>query len=243
MTSVVNSSTRPRWLVPTALLLLSFVPVAAGADRVAGLAAGAAITPGNARFFAAPVPVVVHIIAASLYCVLAPFQFVPGFRRRRPGWHRIAGRLLIPCGLAVGLAGLWMALFYPNAPGDGELLRGFRLVFGSAMVVSLVLGFAAIRRRDIARHRAWMIRGYAIALGAGTQVLTDVPWLLIVGKPEGLSRALLMAAGWVINIAVAESIIRKRITPSGSARPSRQLAQAASSPTAQTSAGLNTFTP
>jgi hypothetical protein len=82
-----------------------------------------------------------------------------------------------------------------------------------AMVVSLVLGFAAIRRRDIARHRAWMIRGYAIALGAGTQVLTNVPWLLFVRKPEGLSRALLMAAGWVINVGVAEWIIRRRITP------------------------------
>ncbi len=103
-----------------------------------------------------------------------------------------------------------MALFYPDAPGDGELLRGFRLVFGTAMVVSLVLGFAAIRRRDIARHRAWMIRGYAIALGAGTQVLTNVPWLLFVGKPEGLSRALLMAAGWLINVGVAEWIIRRR---------------------------------
>jgi hypothetical protein len=140
------------------------------------------------------------------------FQFVAGFRRRRPGWHRAAGRLLVPCGLAAGLAGLWMALFYPDAPGDGELLRGFRLVFGTAMVVSLVLGFAAIRR-DIARHRAWMIRGYAIALGAGTQVLTNVPWLLFVGKPEGLSRALLLAAGWVINVGVAEWIIRRRITP------------------------------
>jgi hypothetical protein len=227
MTSVANSPTRSQWLVPTALILLSVVPVAAGADRVVGLAAGAAITPGNARFFAAPVPVVVHIITASLYCLLAPLQFVPGFRGRKPGWHRAAGRLLVPCGVVAGLAGLWMAVFYPNAPGDGELLRGLRLVFGSAMVVCLVLGFAAIRRRDVARHRAWMIRGYAIAQGSGTQLLTSVSWLLLVGKPEGLSRALLMGAGWVINVAVAERIIRRRITPSGSARPGRQLAQAA----------------
>ena len=55
-----------------------------------------------------------------------------------------------------------MTLFYPRPAGDGELLTGMRLVFGSAMVASIVLGFAAVRRRDIARHRAWMIRGYAI---------------------------------------------------------------------------------
>jgi hypothetical protein len=77
--------------VAAALILLSVVPVTAGAMRVAGLAGGAAMTRDNARFYAAPVPVVVHIISASLYCLLCPFQFVPGFRRRRPGWHRAAG--------------------------------------------------------------------------------------------------------------------------------------------------------
>ena len=47
-----------------------------------------------------------------------------------------------------------MTLFYPWPKGDGELLYGLRLLFGSAMVVSIVLGFAAIRRRDVPRHRA-----------------------------------------------------------------------------------------
>ena len=48
-----------------------------------------------------------------------------------------------------------------------------RLVVASAMAVCVVLGFAAIRRRDIAAHRAWMIRAYALALGAGTQAFTE----------------------------------------------------------------------
>jgi hypothetical protein len=214
MASTVNSRSRPRWLAPASLILISIVPVTAGAVLLATLARGAHITHANARFFASPVPVVVHIITASLYCVLGSFQFVPGFRRRRPGWHRAAGRLLIPCGLAAALAGLWMTLWYPLAPGDVELLRGVRLVFGWAMVVSLILGFTAIRRRDIARHRAWMIRGYAIAQGAGTQVIVSVPWLIVTGKSaEGLSKVLMMAVAWMINIALAERIIRRRMTP------------------------------
>jgi hypothetical protein len=224
MTSVVSSG-RSRWLAPTALILLSVVPVTAGAVLVATLARGAHSTPDNARFFAEPVPVVIHIITASLYCVLGPLQFVPGFRRRRPGWHRAAGRLLVPCGINAALAGLWMTLFYPLAPGDDELLRGVRLVFGSAMAVSLVLGYAAIRRRDVARHRAWMIRGYAIAQGAGTQVVVSVPWLALTGKSaEGLSKTLLMAAAWMINIGVAEWIIRRRIIPKRLTAPARAAA-------------------
>ena len=114
-------------------------------------------------------------MSAGVYAILGAFQFATGFRRRRPGWHRAAGRLLVPCGLLVGLSALWMTLFYPRADGTGDLLYAFRLLFGSAMVVSIVLGFAAIRRRDVIRHRAWMMRGYAIGLGAGTQVLTLLP--------------------------------------------------------------------
>jgi hypothetical protein len=54
-----------------------------------------------------------------------------------------------------------------------------------------------------------MIRGYAIGQGAGTQAFTHLPWILLLGTPGELPRAVLMAAGWVINIAVAEWIIRR----------------------------------
>jgi uncharacterized membrane protein len=168
------------------------------------------ITPENARFFADPVPVVIHIISASLFSVLGAFQFAPRFRRRRPGWHRMAGRLLILCGLAAGLSGLWMTQFYPLHPHlQNNLLYGFRILFGSAMLVSIVMGLVTVLRRDFSQHRAWMVRGYAIGQGAGTQVVTLGLWVLIFGMPDGLTRALLMGAGWVINIVVAEWIIRR----------------------------------
>jgi uncharacterized membrane protein len=198
------------WLVPTALLLLSAIPIAAGAFRLTELAGGAEITPANARYFASPLPIVVHIICVSVYSILGAFQFASGFRRRWPGWHRAAGRLLVVCGLLVGLTALWMTLFYARKEGTGDLLYAFRLLFGSAMVASIVLGFAAIRRGDVVRHRAWMMRAYAIGLGAGTQVLTLLAGELIAGPPSELSGDLLNGAAWVINLAVAEWIIRRR---------------------------------
>ena len=123
------------------------------------------------------------------------------------------GRLLVGCGVLVGLSGLWLTLLYTRADGTGHLLYAARLVFGSAMVVSIVLGFAAILRRDVNRHRAWMARGYAIGLGAGTQVLTLTVGEVILGPPTELSRALLMGAAWVINLAVAEWVLRVRAAP------------------------------
>jgi hypothetical protein len=194
--------------VPAGLLLLGLLPLVFGALRLTQLAGGPAIMPPNARVAAAPL--VLHIVGGSVLAVLGAFQFAAGFRRRHPRWHRLAGRLVVVAGLLAGLSGVWMTLFYPAQPGTGTLLYVLRLVVGSAMVASIVLGFAAIRRGDVARHRAWITRGYAIGLGAGTQMLTEMVGVMIAGPPSELGGDLLKGAGWVINIAVAERVLRKR---------------------------------
>jgi uncharacterized membrane protein len=217
-------STRSDWLIPGGLVALSLVPAIAGTVRLAQLAGGAEITPENARFFAAPLPVVLHIPAVVVYSILGAFHFSPGFRRRHRSWHRAAGRILAVCGLVAALSGLWMAHVYPWPAGDGEVVYVERLVFGTAMVLSIFLGLYAIKRRDFASHGAWMIRAYAIGLGAGTQVLTHLPWFLLMeGKPGELPRAVMMGAGWVINVVVAEWIIRSQ-SRAGLARSPRDRA-------------------
>ena len=193
------------WLIPIGLILLALVPVAAGAMRLTGLVVGAEVTEANARFFDSPVPVIAHIIGATVYCVLGAFQFVPQLRRRR--WHRMAGRILVPAGLVAALSGMWMAVFYPRP----ELDMIVRLGFGGAMALCIVLGLRAILRRQVASHRAWMIRGYAIGIGAGTQVFTALAWALLTGgaTPDPTTMVALMAAAWLINLAVAEAVIRR----------------------------------
>ena len=202
------------WLI-IGLILLSAIPLAGGAFRLNQLASGAEITPDNARFFASPLPVVLHIVGAGIYALLGAFQFVSRLWRRGTGWHRNVGRwLLVPCGLIVGLSGVWMTLFYPgtnSTDGIGALLLyALRLLFGLGMVFSIVYGFIAIRRGDMIRHRAWMTRAYAIGLGAGTQVLTGLIGELTIGTPNELENALLMGAAWVINVLVAEWAIRRK---------------------------------
>jgi uncharacterized membrane protein len=201
------------WRVPAAFIALCAIPLIAGAVRLVTLAVGTEVTPENARFFAAPLPVVLHIVAAALYIVLGAFQFVPGFRRRKPGWHRRAGRVAGGAGLVAALSALWMTHFYALPAHDGVLLYWFRLLFGWLMAASIVLGVAAIRRREVARHRAWMMRGYALGLGAGTQVLMLGIGEVILGPPGEFARALLMGAAWAINLALAEWIIRRPTAP------------------------------
>ena len=213
-----------KWIV-AGLILLSAIPIASGAFRLSQLAGGAEITPANARFFASPAPVVLHIISVTVYALLGAFQFVPGLRRRRHRWHRTAGWIVLPSGLIAALSGLWMTLFYRMPAHDGALVYGLRLLFGSGMLVSLFCGVVALRRRAFVQHGNWMLRAYAIGMGAGTQVLTGMVAAAFADPPTQLSRALLMGAGWAINLALAEWIIRRR-----PARPARTAATVVSLP-------------
>ena len=205
----MTARTASAWRVPAALVILILFPLVAGSLRLIELAGGPHLLPDNPRIDAVPAPVVVHIVCAVLYAVLGAFQFSASLRRRHPRWHRMAGRVLVVLGLAVAFSALWMTLFYPRHPGTGELAYLFRLAFGSGMAVCIVLGFTAIRAGDVARHRAWMTRAYALALGAGTQVITQGIGQAVFGVNE-LTTDLGLGAGWAINLAVAEYVIRRR---------------------------------
>jgi hypothetical protein len=203
---IAMTRSRRSLLVAALLLVLSIVPTAAGIARLAGLMTGEP-SAENARFFAAPLPVTLHILAVVPFSLLGALQFVPALRRH--GWHRTAGVLLVPCGLVAALTGLWMTQFYPWPEGDGEALYVLRLVVGLAMTVSIARGVLSLRYRDYTAHGNWMMRGYALGMGAGTQVVTHLPWFVLVGTPGERARFVLMALGWVINLAVAEHVIRR----------------------------------
>ncbi|WP_454043841.1 DUF2306 domain-containing protein [Cellulosimicrobium sp. Marseille-Q8652] len=206
-----RGSSRKKWLVAAGLVALALVPSLAGGVRLGEIASGAPETPANARFLQVPLPVVLHIIAAVVYAVLGAFQLLPGLRRRHLAWHRVAGRyVLVPAGLVVAASGLWMTAFYDVPPVDDGPLTVSRYVVGIAMLASLVLGVRAILRRDVLAHGAWMIRAYALALGAGTQVLTSAPFVVLFGEPDAFWRTVQMDAGWLINVVVAEWVIARR---------------------------------
>jgi uncharacterized membrane protein len=207
--------------IPAGLVALSTIPVVAGSLRLLQLAGGPAVLPADHRFADFPLPLVIHILGATTYALVGAFQFVPRLRRRHLTWHRRAGRVLVVAGLLVAGSALWMTLLYSAKPGTGDLLYVLRLAFGSAMVACVVLGFTAVRRHDIPAHRAWMIRAYAIALAAGTQAFTEGVSQAAFGTGE-LRGDLAKGAGWVINLVVAEWVIRRPASLTSRGRWSRR---------------------
>jgi uncharacterized membrane protein len=209
MTTIASTARRGRprsWPTPAGLVVLSAIPLTAGALRLVQLAGGPAVMPADDRFAGFPVALVSHIVGAAVFALIGAFQFVPRLRRR--SWHRRAGRVVAVAGLVVAVSALWLTLFYEPQPGSGALLFAFRLVFAPAMAVCLARGFAAIRRRDVVAHRAWMMRAYAIGLGAGTQAFTEGIGEAVFGHGvvvADLSRG----AAWVVNLAIAEWAIHR----------------------------------
>ena len=153
-------------------------------------------------------PVVVHIVSAVVFALVGAFQFVPRLRRHDVAWHRRAGRVVVVAGLGVALSALWLNQFFPRAHATRDLVYPLRLVFGVALVVTLVLGFRAVRRRDFAASPGLDDPSFAIALVGGTQVFTPGS-AGPSSAPGDLAQALMMVSAWGINLAVAEWAIRR----------------------------------
>ena len=200
----VGQPSRSGWLAITGLLLLSALPVLGGAVHLGDLSA----SPEGTGPLTSSVPMVGHIVAMSVYCLLGAFQFSPALRTRR-GWHRAAGRALVPAGFIAALSGVWLAVFFGGPPEEFPLAM-VRLVFAVAMAVFLARAVSSIKRRDFAVHGAWMTRAYAIAVSGGSQALVFALWTLTIGEVDAFGEAWLVATGFVINSAVAELLVRRR---------------------------------
>lgn len=199
-------------IVPALLITLAAVPVLGGVMRLAQLS-GATIDflPESDRVLAAASPAfVLHIASGGFYFAVGAFQFSDGLRRRRPGLHRRMGFVVAIAGLLAAMTALWLTLFFPRANNDNDLLQGIRLIVAPAMALFIVFGITDAMQRNLKRHQAWMMRGYALGAGAGTQVLLHVLWVSLFAEPGTMTRAILMGSAWAINLLIAEWFISRK---------------------------------
>lgn len=117
------------------------------------------------RYAAHPWLAYLHIGPGLVYLLGAPLQLSRRFRTRHYTAHRRMGRVLVACALLAGVLALVFGLLYP---WGGALEASASTIFGLWFVICLVLGFRAIRRREVPRHRRWMIRAFAVGVGVGT---------------------------------------------------------------------------
>jgi uncharacterized membrane protein len=181
------------------------------AVRVVQIPLGA-LPEDSLRLASSPVAFFLHALAGVLFGVLGPLQFVRALRCRFGALHRLNGRVFVCAGVGLALSGLALLLQVESiATGLLDAARG---VFGLALIAVLVLGVAAARAHAMPRHRAWMIRAYAIGMGSGTVAPVMFPVYLINGEPPtGLTTDIAVVGMWLLTIAVGEWVVRRLAFP------------------------------
>jgi uncharacterized membrane protein len=121
-----------------------------------------------------------HIVPGLIFMILGPLQFVARIRLRHINLHRWCGRIYVACGLLVGVTALTLGIVVGfGGPTETSAVTFFSLLF----LVFLSLAVFRIRRREIAAHREWMIRAFAL----GSAVATMRPMIAIMLAVTGLS--------------------------------------------------------
>ena len=175
--------------------------------------------PFARNYVAHPWPAYLHIVPGLVYLLGAPFQLSARFRSPHLTLHRRMGRVLI----ALGAFSVVMALFIGiSHPFGGWSEAAATVVFGLWFLSCLGLAFAAVRRRDIAEHRRWMIRAFAVATGIATIRLWTGAFIALhhattSAEPNGPVAETFGLAFWhglTINVLVGEWWLRQ-----GSKRP------------------------
>ena len=202
------------WVAPV-LWLLGALAIYAAIDRMlityGSLLTGVMPTdPANAHYVKHALLISLHIIPGLLFLLLGPLQFVAAIRARWHKIHRISGRVFIASGFMMAVSAIAINIMFPPFGGLFKSIAVY--VFSVAQIVTLTVALRAILRRDITRHRAWMIRAFAIGLAISTMRIFFIPAYLLYGVPSDFTVGLGMWIGFLVNIAVAEFILwRERV--------------------------------
>ena len=163
----------------------------------------------DGKFAAHPLLTLLHVLPGGIFLLFAPLQFSARIRTRHLRLHRWSGRLLLPTMLAGLLPGLYFGIVRPyGGPAEAVAIAAF----GGLLLFAVYRGVRAIRRGQVARHREWMIRVFALTIAISTVRLVAGP-LDVILTPLGVRPSALFAlsvwTGWVLTLGVAELWIRR----------------------------------
>lgn len=165
------ASKRAIRVVWTGVIFLVVIGIAAVTRRtlvlfrpgsIGGNSPAAALDAGFARHRALTLT---HILPGALFLLLAPLQFLPSIRQKHLQLHRWMGRVLVVTGLIVGVSALFMS-FKLNIGGPNETAA--TTLFAIVFLYCLIKAYRHIRRKEVERHREWMIRAFGVGLGVAT---------------------------------------------------------------------------
>ncbi len=95
-----------------------------------------------------------HVLFGSLALLSGPIQFSSRFRRRHLKFHRVLGRIYVVSVFIAAPTGVILSAGRPGFPGTS--------MQALAWIVCTAAALLTARNRQIAQHRQWMARSYAV---------------------------------------------------------------------------------
>jgi len=109
-----------------------------------------------------------HTLAGTFALLAGPLQFSTRFRQRHLQLHRLLGRIYVVSVFVGSFTGIALAWGRPGLPGTS--------MQAAAWMVCTTAAFMTARNRQIAVHRQWMARSYAVTFTfVSSRVLNLVP--------------------------------------------------------------------
>jgi uncharacterized membrane protein len=147
----------------------------------------------------------VHMVPGLVFVVLGPLQFVTRIRTRYIGLHRWCGRTYVASGVAVGISALVMGVVVDfGGPTETAAVTLFSTLF----LIFLGLAVFRIRRREVAAHREWMIRAFALGLAVTTMRPIAAILMAVTGLPLSEILGISFWLAFSLHLVLAECWIK-----------------------------------
>ena len=188
------------------LLVATFIPIASAPLRMFQILTDQ--LPADAiKFTTVPWTLFFHALGGMAFGLAGPLQFAGALKLRFGRLHKIMGRIFVIAGLFLALSALRLLFEFPH--NSTWVLISARTIAALGILLTITLALSAVWDRNFAKHRAWMIRTYALGMGPAAISFIMLPIFLIRGQAlEGYLADSLFVLSWVINLTLAEIIIR-----------------------------------
>ncbi len=153
-----------------------------------------------------PIPITWHVFGGSVTLIAGIFTLNTRLRMRRPALHRAFGYAFVFASIFAGTTALWMNFMFPDRFSTFNHISNY--VWGGALTIIPFIALYHIFNRNLAAHRAWMIRNYCVAAGPATHRLLFFTYIGPLGNLGDIWDICLS----VFTILVGELFIR-RINP------------------------------
>lgn len=148
-----------------------------------------------------------HITGGTIALFVGAWNFLQASRRRFVFLHRWLGRVYLVSVFVGGLAGLSLAT---TAQGGLAGQIGFGML-AVLWLATAAMAYYRVKNYDIALHRQWMIRNYALTFAAVTLRIW-IPLLIgVAGYDFQEGYAAIAWLSWVPNLIAAEFILRRPV--------------------------------